>query len=335
MKKLIFHFSVAILIIVSSCKKDDSNQSASSFGTIQGKVTNITGDTVIVNANVSTNPPTSSVSTNANGEYIISDVTPGTYTVTATKGGYNPGTVSVSATVNKTRTADIHMDIQSANSLPTQGLVAYYPFNGNANDESGNGNNGIIYGARLTTDRFGNNNKAYIFDGISNYINVSNSTHPTGNVTITYSAWLYYSSNLSIGQHVSVVDVGNSGDANPSKRSAILLWKNIDNKDYVTYCSQANDYVFQTYIIPFNQWLHIILTKTANITKLYINGSFVQQGSINSTQNVESTKISIGGSGNFQHANGECLKGKIDDVRIYNRVLTDTEIQQLYHEGGW
>jgi len=45
------------------------------------------------------------------------------------------------------------------------GLVAYYPFNGNANDESGNGNNGTVYGATLTTDRFGNTNKAYSFDG--------------------------------------------------------------------------------------------------------------------------------------------------------------------------
>jgi hypothetical protein len=45
------------------------------------------------------------------------------------------------------------------------GLVAHYPFNGNANDESGNGNNGTVNGATLTTDRFGNMNKAYSFDG--------------------------------------------------------------------------------------------------------------------------------------------------------------------------
>ena len=45
------------------------------------------------------------------------------------------------------------------------GLVAYYPFNGNANDESGNGNNGTVNGATLTTDRFGNTNKAYSFNG--------------------------------------------------------------------------------------------------------------------------------------------------------------------------
>ena len=55
--------------------------------------------------------------------------------------------------------------------IPTDDLVAYYPFNGNANDESGNGNNGTIFRATLTTDRFGNANRAYSFDG-SSFISV-------------------------------------------------------------------------------------------------------------------------------------------------------------------
>ncbi|RKY55315.1 MAG: hypothetical protein DRP89_03575, partial [Candidatus Neomarinimicrobiota bacterium] len=55
------------------------------------------------------------------------------------------------------------------------GLVAYYPFNGNANDESGNGNDGTVNGATLTTDRFGNENSAYSFDGVDDYIMVQDS----------------------------------------------------------------------------------------------------------------------------------------------------------------
>src|ERR1017187_5394463 len=57
-------------------------------------------------------------------------------------------------------------------SFLTNGLVAYYPFNGNANDASGNGNNGTVYGATLTTDRFGISNSAYCFNGTSHYIEV-------------------------------------------------------------------------------------------------------------------------------------------------------------------
>jgi len=60
--------------------------------------------------------------------------------------------------------------------IPTSGLVAYWPFNGNANDESGNKNDGIVYGASLTSDRFGNMNSAYNFDGINDYIFIKDSS---------------------------------------------------------------------------------------------------------------------------------------------------------------
>jgi hypothetical protein len=54
------------------------------------------------------------------------------------------------------------------------GLVAYYPFNGNANDKSGNGNHGTVHGATLTEDRFGNADSAYNFDGVYDYIEIKN-----------------------------------------------------------------------------------------------------------------------------------------------------------------
>ena len=58
--------------------------------------------------------------------------------------------------------------------VSTSGLVGYWPFNGNANDASGNNLNGIVYGATLTADRFGNPNSAYSFNGSSNYIEIAN-----------------------------------------------------------------------------------------------------------------------------------------------------------------
>ena len=56
--------------------------------------------------------------------------------------------------------------------IPTDGLVAWYPFNGNANDESGNGNSGTVNGATLTTDKDGNENSAYSFDGSDDFIDI-------------------------------------------------------------------------------------------------------------------------------------------------------------------
>ena len=69
----------------------------------------------------------------------------------------------------------------------TQGLIAYYPFNGNANDASSNGNNGSPQnGVQITSDRFGNANSAYQFDGINDYITIpgANSLNPTNAMSV-------------------------------------------------------------------------------------------------------------------------------------------------------
>src|SRR6266516_2522215 len=77
-----------------------------------------------------------------------------------------------------------------AQTFLTNGLVAYYPFNGNANDASGNGNNGTNYGAVLTTDRFGNTSQAYLFDGASAFINYGNPASLTVSNALTLTAWV-------------------------------------------------------------------------------------------------------------------------------------------------
>ena len=75
------------------------------------------------------------------------------------------------------------------NYVPTNGLVGWWPFNGNANDESGNNNNGTVNGATLTSDRFGNANKAYSFDGVNDFISYTQT--PISNIdSVTLSFWL-------------------------------------------------------------------------------------------------------------------------------------------------
>ena len=64
----------------------------------------------------------------------------------------------------------ISVNAQVPSYVPSNGLAGWWPFSGNANDVSGNGNNGTVNGATLTTDRFGNPNAAYSFDGINDYI---------------------------------------------------------------------------------------------------------------------------------------------------------------------
>jgi hypothetical protein len=85
---------------------------------------------------------------------------------------------------------------QVPNYVPTNGLVGYWPFNGNANDESANGNNGTVNGATLSADRFGNANKAYSFDGVDDYITINNTVGNFGTSDFTISLW-YLANNLN------------------------------------------------------------------------------------------------------------------------------------------
>jgi hypothetical protein len=83
------------------------------------------------------------------------------------------------------------------------GAVAYYPFNGNANDESGNGYHGTVYNAKLTTDRFNNPNSAYYFDGTNDYIEIPNSSQLTkSNESFTISFWARFLVNSGTNQHI-------------------------------------------------------------------------------------------------------------------------------------
>ena len=82
---------------------------------------------------------------------------------------------------------------QVPNYVPANGLVGWWPFNGNANDESGNGNDGTVNGATLSSDRFGNGDKSFIYDGLNDWIVVSNPQNlPTGNSNRTFSCWFNY-----------------------------------------------------------------------------------------------------------------------------------------------
>ena len=75
----------------------------------------------------------------------------------------------------------------------SDGLVAYYPFNGNVNDGSGNGHNGILNGTPvLSSDRFGNANSAYSFSGTSDYIQLTNTSNIHFSTPSAISVWAKY-----------------------------------------------------------------------------------------------------------------------------------------------
>ena len=210
--------------------------------------------------------------------------------------------------------------------VPTNGLVGYWPFNGNANDESGNGNDGTVNGATLTADRNGKANSAYDFNGINNDIKINKSTHQLGEVSITYSVWVKSNSTKDFQ---SIIDVGNPGIIN--KRSALMYYISSNLKGPY-YCGEQNDQFFLEPKTIQSDWKHLVITKKNKFLTLYINGQLIDTNTRYVGQNLIDSKITFGSNG-INWKNGEYFEGQLDDIAIYNRVLSEQEITALYTGG--
>lgn len=208
------------------------------------------------------------------------------------------------------------------------GLVAYYPFNGNAEDESGNGNHGIVIGTTLTSDRFNNTNSAFYFNGIHNYIDIDAHANsmPFGTSEVTISGWIKYDETPSNNQ----VLLGYGGNY---EYGGYLLGYERDNK----LNFQVHSGGFQSaasYIIPgANTWYHIVGKYDHQKLYVYIDGNLIAE--TNFSGEIDQANCLRIGCERYGATNGNYFtKGSIDDIRIYNYALSDLEIQQLYNEGG-
>ena len=210
----------------------------------------------------------------------------------------------------------------------TDGLVGYWPFDGNANDISGNGNNGMIHGVTLTTDRHGNSDNAYHFDGKS-WIEVANS-RSLHNITaeITIAAWI---------KPTSWSDQTDEGD----KWLTVLQKGSSSNHyefQYGRWAKEGVSYVSLDYwngafiknksvnIPSLGVWQFVAITLSAGKLKSYKNG--VLQDSLN-----VGVALVPNGSSLYIGANpvGDCeyFIGTMDNVAIYNRALSASEIKAL------
>lgn len=225
-----------------------------------------------------------------------------------------------------TITAALAVHVQ-AQSFLTNGLIAYYPFNGNANDASGNGNNGVVYGAQPTTDRLGYSNSAYYFNGSNEYISIPPVVALSNAVQATISMWVEDLSPIQTGSFL--------GDWNETNGGIYL-----------------NDYLgvnFGIAILPNGQittststlvgsWHHVVVvfdgTQSGNATRL----TYYQDGISNILTFPYTIPATLGGGASsiligarqVYGSPGDFFLGLIDDIRIYNRALSDGEVQQLY-----
>jgi hypothetical protein len=207
--------------------------------------------------------------------------------------------------------------------VPTDGLVGWWPFNGNANDESGNGNNGSVNGATLTEDRFGAVNAAYDFDGISNFIRVADADILDLTQNFTLSAWIV-SETRDFEQGILGKGKIESQTGYALLHSAYLQLSGVGIQNIPNPASEC--YVPNTEI-PLQQWTSIIGTFNGSDLKLFLNG--IEVLSISSILELMPNSLTDLFFG-CELSNYRFFKGKIDDVGMFNRALTQEEITDLY-----
>ncbi|MCE2840285.1 MAG: DUF1566 domain-containing protein [Bacteroidetes bacterium] len=203
--------------------------------------------------------------------------------------------------------------------VPTNGLVGWWGFNGNAQDGSGNGNHGTVNGATLTTDRFGNQNGAYSFDGVDDFISVSECVQiPLSSNNRTCSFWI----KSNIIDNPPNRDILNWGNYQSNQRFGFTMYSGL-----TYFCAQNNDF-YGSVFVGDNGWKFITLTYNGQFVSIYVNG-LLDGGQFRNLNTVGDT-IVIGSSPLF-HPDATYFDGLIDDIGIWNRALSQQEITNLYN----
>ena len=205
-------------------------------------------------------------------------------------------------------------------------IINHYSFDGNAND-SVNGFDGTVFGATLTSDRFGNPSSAYYFDGADDYIDIGNPGLTNFADDFSFSAWI------------------NPG-SDPQSTWPTIISKWSGDSYYETFwfgLRQASDGLggevtddlgnhYQDHAVSVNTWQHVVMAydKDAEALALYVDGDLLQSWNKfagGSLSNNPAHNIFIGAvkRATFVHL----YKGAIDDVRIYNHALGASEVRTL------
>lgn len=215
------------------------------------------------------------------------------------------------------------------------GLCAFYPFNGNAHDESGNGNNGIVFGATLTTDRCGIPNSAYLFDGYNDYIELPSSVALNTDNSFSIVAWICNEAITSDGKYTNNAIYGQTDGYADNDYPIVLfeIWSDNNLRGAIRGIAPPSLDVRATNPLQNNTWYQVAMVRDAPTDSLYlyINGILVGSGENKLIGNTASNDaVSIGAYIDDLQTFYHFFCGKIDDVLIYNKELTKSEISNLY-----
>ncbi len=217
---------------------------------------------------------------------------------------------------------------QNSDLLPSlsNGLILYYPMDGDANDASGNGNDGIISGGvSPAKNRFGEDNKALDFNGTNGYISAPSGVYfNEGNFTV--NAWINKKSNKTWSR---LFDFGNG----PANSNVLLALTNGTSGkptgEIYNGTSSPGQATSPSATILNNQWAMLTFTLQGTAGRIYINGNLVAQDVLTHPDSIIRTLNYIGRS---NWAVDGYADATFDDFRLYNRVLNTKEIESLLQE---
>ena len=256
-------------------------------------------------------------------------------TLESTDAGSYPITVTVSSG-SLSHTASLTLTVISASdtSSLTSGLIGYWPYNEGGGlttyDASGNGNNGILINNPVwTTGKVGKALRFNVAPNVSNDVVRQNAasvsigrTFDVPQLPFTFTAWINpanYDDWRAIFSKRDLPDVLNL-------RFDIGL--SIDSGQ--VYLTTQQDHVTFDYIPPTNAWTHIAVVATDTETRLYVNGVFQESRYPVRLGTGDKANTAIGGTGEGVGGDNDPFVGAIDEVRVYNRVLSAHEIRQTY-----
>ncbi len=209
-------------------------------------------------------------------------------------------------------------------SLLGSDLVGWWNFNeGDARDISGHENNGTIIGATFTDGVSGTGGSALEFDGVEDYMESLNHFNEMSSLTVSF--WILQPESSSLGYHI----LGNNYNHAISSHGFRFL-KRFDSVGNLQFRISDGDRmpIAGTNDLPVEEWTHILGTFDGDRIKLYVNSIMKSYP----TTTIQTTGTSVSPFRIGRNEGGErCLpETKIDDVRIYSRALTASEIQTLY-----
>jgi subtilisin family serine protease len=213
--------------------------------------------------------------------------------------------------------------------LMHKGLRVHYSFDGSAQDKSGNGNHGIIHGGTFTTDRFGNANSALQFDGIDDFVEIPNEGDfdlQTFTISMIIKVQSLEKENwiISKGPYFGNFTITIHDDQH-------AYWPGYAGFVYQTV--EGNwSWLIPEYAVPVGEFFHLAVTIDPSSFKSYINGDLARTASNPSPPTMNNERVTIGAGGYYSVSN--FFAGTIDDVRIYDRALSEVEIRALSNEGG-